>query len=1173
MDSEKLTISLLGPPLITLRGKPLQIKRRKVRFLLYYLACQEFAVSRSALCDIFWPDQSEPEARKNLREALSNLRSAVNSEEYFSVQGEFISLNEDRVQVDVRDFEKIITLLRKNLEISLKGNFSEELYLKVRAGINLWRTPGFIAGALLAGSEGFQKWAIEKNDSLEYWRQMMLEWTADQCIASGNLSEALEWLSQALLYDKYNTELNFLVLTCLRDLGAWSELLHFCDMLESIYQENDELPLPHLLQHSIWQARALATNLTQEPKIIWKNEEGNQVHFVDTNQRITVLRNHLHIGGMVLIRGGLGSGKSRLLREFINSLEVAPRLIYLRSSPGDELISYLALVEGLKDVVADEEWRALEPIYAKALFPLFPFIDKIRNDINSVDIPFSIGLNRLIPEAFLALFTLISHNRRVLYVLDNAQWCDADTLRVFSYVHERGGPENIGAVVLAARPEIRNSCLDNMFLAETNNRHKNVILITPLSVAEISEIVFFILGAIPSPEESAWLLRESGGNPGLLIEMLKSFKENRLNLKELMGTRMYPVASSLQMLIEDHLYEISETDRGVLSAAAVLQNVIRADVLEELTGIDAVKLIRSVKELQEKGILRVKEEISPPGGYEFVHGVIRNYILERMDPLERRLLHQQALLAIQKTPANTPGIEREMAWHYEAAGDFPNALQCWLSAAKQALNLRARADTFSAFRSALALCLKMGNNCPGELFLDLINNWTDYAFDIDDEVVCEELFSICLQEGESRKDERMVGLAYSGLAWVQAVRGNLSRALESIELALNLLAGKDHTREYYARARLRRGIIYNRYGDFVQAIVDFEWAQASLQAFSDEKTQQFFKNLDSNLIFAYCQIGEIQKARVLADKSLQHSQAVIDRTTLTQVEVAMVFVHYASGEFLDAINLANSIEDLLVKLNIKWWYVLLKTIMAQTYFELGEVAACRKILSELEERSQDEPNYRFALAYIHYLQGELYRELGDTKNALSYYQKGLQQQGSQYILLLDRLGISLVHFAEGKVDQCRIEIDAEIEDAQSKKFRLLENKFRAIRLQLFQEKIDDKEFGAETDEIEQIIRFLGQKALIPNLTFIKGICCLQRGNISEGLVRMEDALREAQEMNLFWLEIASLDNLLIYCRTDQRLGVSLRLQQNLAKLSREANDSILKTQVKNFISFQKKLLK
>ncbi|HNZ01473.1 MAG TPA: hypothetical protein PLS77_11470, partial [Anaerolineaceae bacterium] len=54
-----LRILLLGPPAIYLDEEPLIIPRRKIRALLFYLACQSVPVERSHLVDVFWATEDE----------------------------------------------------------------------------------------------------------------------------------------------------------------------------------------------------------------------------------------------------------------------------------------------------------------------------------------------------------------------------------------------------------------------------------------------------------------------------------------------------------------------------------------------------------------------------------------------------------------------------------------------------------------------------------------------------------------------------------------------------------------------------------------------------------------------------------------------------------------------------------------------------------------------------------------------------------------------------------------------------------------------------------------------------------------------------------------------------------------------------------------------------------
>lgn len=53
MTEQKLNILLLGPVELTLEGKPVHIKRRQNRALLFYLAAQTQPVTRESVCDLF----------------------------------------------------------------------------------------------------------------------------------------------------------------------------------------------------------------------------------------------------------------------------------------------------------------------------------------------------------------------------------------------------------------------------------------------------------------------------------------------------------------------------------------------------------------------------------------------------------------------------------------------------------------------------------------------------------------------------------------------------------------------------------------------------------------------------------------------------------------------------------------------------------------------------------------------------------------------------------------------------------------------------------------------------------------------------------------------------------------------------------------------------------------
>ncbi len=84
---------------------------RKDAALLSYLVLQDRPVNRSVLTHLLWPDRAEEQARKSLRQSLVALRQLLNRDsELLPADGaERISLNHERIGVDVHDFEALAT--------------------------------------------------------------------------------------------------------------------------------------------------------------------------------------------------------------------------------------------------------------------------------------------------------------------------------------------------------------------------------------------------------------------------------------------------------------------------------------------------------------------------------------------------------------------------------------------------------------------------------------------------------------------------------------------------------------------------------------------------------------------------------------------------------------------------------------------------------------------------------------------------------------------------------------------------------------------------------------------------------------------------------------------------------------------------------------------------------
>jgi len=69
---KKLSISLLGTPVIEHRGEPVEVDTRKAIAILAYVALEKGIHSRDTLAALLWPESDESRARAALRRTLSH---------------------------------------------------------------------------------------------------------------------------------------------------------------------------------------------------------------------------------------------------------------------------------------------------------------------------------------------------------------------------------------------------------------------------------------------------------------------------------------------------------------------------------------------------------------------------------------------------------------------------------------------------------------------------------------------------------------------------------------------------------------------------------------------------------------------------------------------------------------------------------------------------------------------------------------------------------------------------------------------------------------------------------------------------------------------------------------------------------------------------------------------
>ncbi|GAA2118104.1 ATP-binding protein [Actinomadura napierensis] len=318
-------------------------------------------------------------------------------------------------------------------------------------------------------------------------------------------------------------------------------------------------------------------------------------------------------GGVVLIEGEPGAGKSRLAREVCAIAEAFPVRVLSGAGEHDrQSVPFGALLQALvsdgRPLVEAGVLRTLSES-AEQRFWLF--------------------------RALQDQLSRAAQARPLLIVIDDLQWCDAGTLLALRALTAGLSSQPVLWLVTvrtgSSGADVRATVAD---LVDTGAR---TIRLAGLQDDAVEEIARDLLGAEPG-EDVLDLLRQADGRPLLVIETVRGLMgEGAVTWTETVAHltgRYVPLHShgSAQSLL-DHLSPVA---RGVLRLASVLGRDLEPAVLADLGGHTVTEVVAALQEAVDAGIVR------PTDPFTFRHDIVRRAIRETLPAPLRRALRKGA---------------------------------------------------------------------------------------------------------------------------------------------------------------------------------------------------------------------------------------------------------------------------------------------------------------------------------------------------------------------------------------------------------------------------------------------------------------------------------------------------------------------------------------------------
>jgi len=200
-----LSVSLFGPPQIKRGNEQISIQRRKDLALLVYLVVTSQSHSRDTLATLLWQDQSQTEARSNLRKSLSRLKTLLGGD-IFLASSDQVSLDPRlTVNLDIARFEAQVQQVREHRH---SGNGSgsylcEKCQQTLEEAAALYGAD-FLQGFGLPDSSTFEEWQFFQSESLRKNLLEILEQLAHFYADRAEYKTAIEYSRRWVSLDRLN---------------------------------------------------------------------------------------------------------------------------------------------------------------------------------------------------------------------------------------------------------------------------------------------------------------------------------------------------------------------------------------------------------------------------------------------------------------------------------------------------------------------------------------------------------------------------------------------------------------------------------------------------------------------------------------------------------------------------------------------------------------------------------------------------------------------------------------------------------------------------------------------------------------------------------------------------------------------------------------------------------
>jgi tetratricopeptide (TPR) repeat protein len=392
-------------------------------------------------------------------------------------------------------------------------------------------------------------------------------------------------------------------------------------------------------------------------------------------------------GGLILISGEAGTGKTRLCSEYEELASKLDCKVLIGRCVPDAPVPYLPFQEAFHDQLSNplSKRNELSELETERLF--FSVLDDLEKT---------------------------SRDQTISLRLEDLHWADSSTIALLHFLARNVRTLNILIIgtyrpeeCIIESPDRINPFLDTLRIMREENVCSEVHL-EPLDPNATRELVQGMLGGIAEPTVIEVVVDEGRGIPLFTIEMIRFLLSNGSIVSHdgvwgLKEKRMMPIPSTIAELINRRVERVNKGERRILDCASVIGEWFDPELIEITLGDERNSILEALEDLEQKFDLVIESGKM----YRFSHEKIRQFLYESISCNRRRELHRALGLALEDRLPDE-GLLSQLSWHFNEAGEIDKCINYSLMAGESCLSKKA----FKEARVFFQMVLERTNDDP-----------------------------------------------------------------------------------------------------------------------------------------------------------------------------------------------------------------------------------------------------------------------------------------------------------------------------------------------------------------------------------------------------------------------------------------------------------------------------